>query len=63
VCHSVYCSGRCPLDALVYGHIQTIRNCGINELSEMVKDHPNLLEFCDFVKQEHFNIGMVVNEQ
>ncbi|XP_065919986.1 metaxin-2-like isoform X2 [Dysidea avara] len=61
--HSFSTSGRCPVDALVYGHVQTIRNCGICELAGMVKNYPNLLEYCDFVTQEHFNIGIVVNEQ
>jgi len=56
-------SGRCPVDALVYGHLQTLRSCGICELAGMLKDYPNLLEYCDSMTQEHFNIGMVVNEQ
>ena len=59
----VTCSGKCSLDALVYGHIEAIRNSDISQLSTPLHQYPNLLQFTDTVKHEHFNIGMVVIEE
>lgn len=58
---NVTCSGKCSVDALVYGHIEAIRNSGITQLSAPLQEYPKLIQFTDTVKHEHFNIGMVVN--
>lgn len=56
-------SGKCALDALVYGHLEAIRNSKIVPLSTPLHKYPNLIHFTDNVKHEHFNIGMVVIEE
>ena len=56
-------SGKCSLDALVYGHVEAIRSSNIAPLSTPLQHYPNLIQFTDNIKHEHFNIGMVVIEE
>lgn len=57
-----YCSGKCLMDALAYGHVEAIRKSNITQLSTPLRKYPNLLQLIDTVKHEYFNIGMMVEE-
>ena len=59
----IICSGKCSLDALVYGHVEAIRSSGITQLSTPLQHYPNLLQFTDTVKHQHCSVGMVVTEE